>query len=221
MVDDADLIINDIADELYQQTGRLVVEVTSAHPLTDEARQQLTDYLQETTGATTVELHEMTDESLIGGLVAMATDLSVHELSKELQDAINGLREEQGLEESGVVTRVGDGVAWIYGLRSAGYNEVLEIEATDGGQVTAFALNLLEDEIGAVVLGDDSRISAGTRVRLTGRLLDVPVGPEMVGRVVNPLGEPLDGKGPIKAKGARSHRTRRPGVMARKSSMNR
>lgn len=147
----------------------------------------------------------------------MATDLSVHELSKELQDAINGLREEQGLEESGVVTRVGDGVAWIYGLRSAGYNEVLEITATDGGNVTAFALNLLEDEIGAVILGDDSRISAGARVRLTGRLLDVPIGPEMVGRVVNPLGEPLDGKGPIKAKERGLIERTAPGVMQRKS----
>lgn len=144
-------------------------------------------------------------------------DLSVHELSKELQEAIAGLREEQGLEESGVVTRVGDGVAWIYGLRSAGYNEVLEIEASDGGQVTAFALNLLEDEIGAVILGDDSRIVAGARVRLTGRLLDVPVGPEMVGRVVNPLGEPLDGLGPIKAKERGLIERQAPGVMARKS----
>ena len=147
----------------------------------------------------------------------MATDLSVHELSKELQEAIAGLREESGLEESGVVTRVGDGVAWVYGLRSAGYNEVIEIEATDGGQVTAFALNLLEDEIGAVVLGDDSRISAGARVRLTGRLLDVPVGPEMVGRVVDPLGNPLDGKGPIKTKERGLIERGAPGVMARKS----
>jgi F-type H+/Na+-transporting ATPase subunit alpha len=150
--------------------------------------------------------------------MANATDhLSVHELSKELQEAIAGLREDQGLEESGVVTRVGDGVAWIYGLRSAGYNEVLEITATDGGQVTAFALNLLEDEIGAVVLGDDSRIAAGARVRLTGRLLDVPIGPELVGRVVNPLGEPLDGQGPIQAKERGLIERAAPGVMARKS----
>lgn len=147
----------------------------------------------------------------------MATDLSVHELSKELQEAINGLREEQGLEETGVVTRVGDGVAWIYGLRSAGYNEVLEIEASDGGQVTAFALNLLEDEIGAVVLGTDSRIAAGARVRLTGRLLDVPIGPEMVGRVVDPLGNPLDGRGPIKTSKRGLIERAAPGVMARKS----
>jgi F-type H+-transporting ATPase subunit alpha len=105
----------------------------------------------------------------------------------------------------------------VYGLRSAGYNEVIEIESTDGSQVTAFALNLLEDEIGAVILGDDSKIAAGARVRLTGRLLDVPIGPEMVGRVVDPLGNPLDGKGPIKAKQRGLIERTAPGVMARKS----
>lgn len=147
----------------------------------------------------------------------MDTELSVHELSQELQTAISGLRQEQGLEESGVVTRVGDGVAWIYGLRSAGYNEVVAIESTDGGEVEAFALNLLEDEIGAVVLGNDSAIAAGARVRLTGRLLDVPVGPEMVGRVVDPLGNPLDGRGPIQTTERGLIERAAPGVMARKS----
>ncbi|HSH55544.1 MAG TPA: F0F1 ATP synthase subunit alpha, partial [Candidatus Limnocylindrales bacterium] len=97
------------------------------------------------------------------------------------------------------------------------YNEVIDIEATDGSLVTAFALNLLEDEIGAVILGDDSKISAGARVSLTGRVLDVPVGPEMVGRVVDPLGNPLDGKGPINAKNRNPIERAAPGVMARKS----
>ncbi len=145
------------------------------------------------------------------------SDLSVHELSRELQEAITGLREESGLEETGVVTRVGDGVAWVYGLRSAGYNEVIEIEAVNGSVVSAFALNLLEDEIGAVVLGDDSKIVAGARVTLTGRVLDVPVGPELVGRVVDPLCNPLDGQGPINAKARATIERAAPGVMARKS----
>jgi F0F1-type ATP synthase alpha subunit len=116
-------------------------------------------------------------------------DLSVHELSKELQDAIATLRTETGLEQTGIVTRVGDGVAFVYGLRDCGYNEVLEIEATDGGMVEAFALNLLEDEIGSVILGEDSRIVAGARVRLSGKVLSVPVGPEMIGRVVDHLAD--------------------------------
>ncbi len=145
------------------------------------------------------------------------SNLSVHELSKELQDAITNLRSESGLQQAGVVTRVGDGVAWVYGLRDAGYNEVIEIETLDGGTVTAFALNLLEDEIGAVLLGDDAQVRAGARVKLSGHVLEVPVGPELIGRVVNPLGQPMDGKGAIKAKLSAPLEQTAPGVMARKS----
>lgn len=145
------------------------------------------------------------------------SELKVQELSQELVDAIQGLRQTKGLEEAGVVTRVGDGVAWVYGLRSAGYNEVIEIETRDGGKVTAFVLNLLEDEIGAVILGDDAQVVAGAKVTLTGRVLDVPVGPELVGRVVDPLGRPLDGKGPIKSKNRNPIERKAPGVMDRKS----
>src|SRR6266702_4727109 len=145
------------------------------------------------------------------------SELQVQELSQELQNAIERLRSTKGLEQTGIVTRVGDGVAWIYGLRSCGYNEVIEIESIDGGTVTAFALNLLEDEIGAVVLGDDAQIVAGARVSLTGRTLEVPVGPELVGRVVDPLGRPLDGDGPIKTKTTGIIERQAPGVMARKS----
>jgi F-type H+-transporting ATPase subunit alpha len=145
------------------------------------------------------------------------SELKVQELSAELRDAIQSLRDRQGLEEAGVVTRVGDGVAFVYGLRSAGYNEVLEIETIDGGTVTAFALNLLEDEIGAVILGDDAQVVAGSKVTLTGKVLDVPVGPELIGRVVDPLGRPLDGKGPIKSKNRNPIERRAPGVMDRQS----
>ncbi len=145
------------------------------------------------------------------------SELQVQELSQELQNAIEHLRSTKGLEQTGIVTRVGDGVAWIYGLRSCGYNEVIDIESIDGGTVTAFALNLLEDEIGAVVLGDDAQIVAGARVSLTGRTLEVPVGPELVGRVVDPLGRPLDGDGPIKTKTTGTIERQAPGVMARKS----
>ena len=145
------------------------------------------------------------------------SDLQVQELSQELQKAIESLRSSKGLEQTGIVTRVGDGVAWVYGLRACGYNEVIDIESIDGGTVTAFALNLLEDEIGAVVLGDDAQIVAGARVNLTGRTLEVPVGPELVGRVVDPLGRPLDGNGPIKAKTTGAIERQAPGVIARKS----
>jgi F-type H+-transporting ATPase subunit alpha len=145
------------------------------------------------------------------------SDLSVHELSKELQSAIEGLRTETSLEQSGIVTRIGDGVAWIYGLRDCGYNEVVEIEGADGTTVRAFALNLLEDEIGAVILDDDSQVMAGARVKLSGHVLEVPVGPELIGRIVDPLGRPLDGKGPIKAAKASPIERPAPGVIDRKS----
>lgn len=126
-------------------------------------------------------------------------ELIVTDLSKELRDAIQKLEVSGNLESVGIVTRVGDGVAWVYGLRSAGYNEVLQIETAEGA-VEAFALNLNEDEIGAVLLGSDESVSAGNKVTLKGNVLDVPVGPDLLGRVVDPLGRPLDGGPAIKTK---------------------
>ncbi|MGY4893230.1 MAG: F0F1 ATP synthase subunit alpha [Candidatus Saccharimonadota bacterium] len=144
------------------------------------------------------------------------SELSITELSKELRNAIQSLETSGNLDEVGIVLRVGDGVAWIHGLRSAGYSEVIEIE-TDSGVVEAFALNLLEDEIGAVLLGSDAAVKAGQTVRLKGTVLTVPVGPELLGRVVDPLGRPLDGGPAIKAKQQGIVERDAPGVMDRKS----
>lgn len=144
------------------------------------------------------------------------SDLSITELSKDIRAAIAELKERPEIETVGVVTRVGDGIAWIYGLSQAGYNEMLEIDSIDGKQVIAFALNLTEDEIGAVILGDDKLIKAGAKVRLTGRVLEVPVGPELVGRIVDPLGNPLDGGSPIKTKQAYRIERPAPSVLDRK-----
>jgi len=143
-------------------------------------------------------------------------DISITELAKDIQVAIHSLREEKGLEQAGVVTRVGDGVAWVYGLRECGFAEVIELETIDGKTVTAFALNLMEDEIGAVLLGADSRVEAGAKARLTGKTMEIPAGPELIGRVVDPLGRPLDGQGPIKATQMNPIERRAPGVMDRK-----
>jgi F-type H+-transporting ATPase subunit alpha len=126
-------------------------------------------------------------------------ELAVTDLSKELRDAIEKLEVAGDLESVGIVTRVGDGVAWVYGLRNAGYSEVLLIETSEG-TAEAFALNLNEDEIGAVLLGSEELVSAGAKVTLKGTVLDVPVGKELLGRVVDPLGNPLDGGPAIKAK---------------------
>ena len=144
------------------------------------------------------------------------TKLSVTELSRDLRDAIAQLETSEGLEKVGIVTRVGDGVAWVHGLRDAGYSEVLKIDS-DNGEIEAFALNLNEDEIGAVLLGNDSDVKAGARVTLKGETLTVPVGPELLGRVVDPLGRPLDGGPAINAKNRGVVEREAIGVMGRKS----
>ncbi len=144
-------------------------------------------------------------------------DVSIKELSGNIREAISQLKQRPEIEKVGIVTKVGDGVAWIYGLTNCGYNEMIEIDAIDGTTLTAFAFNLGENEIGAVLLGDDTNILAGTHAHLTGKILEVPVGPELVGRVVNPLGEPIDGKGEIKAKLTSPVEKIAPGVLARKS----
>ncbi len=143
-------------------------------------------------------------------------EIAVTDLAKDLRDAIANLDVKEGLESSGIVTRVGDGVAWIHGLGEAGYSEVVEIQTSDG-VVEAFALNLMEDEIGAVILGDDRKVAAGDRVSLKGTILSVPVGEELLGRVVNPLGQPLDGGEPIKTKQTGLVEREAIGVMGRKS----
>jgi F-type H+/Na+-transporting ATPase subunit alpha len=143
-------------------------------------------------------------------------DMSVKELSNDIKAAIDALKTSPDVEKVGVVTRIGDGVAWIYGLYNTGYSEMIEIDGIDGNKVSAFALNLMEDEIGAVILGDDTNIRAGAKVRLTGKILEVPVGPELIGRVVDPLGNPLDNRGPIKTKTTGAIEKTAPGVLDRK-----
>ena len=142
--------------------------------------------------------------------------IEVTELAKSLRDAIAGLEASEGLEDVGIVIRVGDGVAWVHGLTNAGYSEVLEIE-TEQGSTEAFALNLMEDEIGAVILGDEGAVKAGATVRRKGSVLDVPVGKELLGRVVDPLGRPLDGGPAIKTKERGLVERPAIGVMGRKS----
>jgi F-type H+-transporting ATPase subunit alpha len=144
------------------------------------------------------------------------TNLHISGLSAELEAAIKGLTKQDGLKESGIVTRVADGVVWVYGLSQVGFSEVIEVE-TDDGTAEAFVLNLYEDELGAVLLDGEVSVRAGAKVKATGHAMQVPVGPELIGRVVNPLGEPIDGLGPIKSKLTAPIEQTAPGVMARKS----
>ena len=149
----------------------------------------------------------------------MATDTTLR--PGEIKDIL--LREieaadlhELDVEEVGTVLEVKDGIARIYGLGKAMAGEMLEITSSEtGNQVTALALNLEEDNIGAVVLGDYLQLKEGDEVRRTARVLEVPVGPELVGRVVDALGRPLDGQGDINAKHTRKVESEAPGIIVR------
>src|SRR6201984_838960 len=114
---------------------------------------------------------------------------------EELETAISGLRADTSRSNVGAVREVGDGVAKIEGLSDVMLNEMLEFP--DG--LYGLALNLEETEVGAIRLRDFPKVREGTEFRTTGKLLSVPVGKGLLGRVVNTLGQPIDGKGPIKS----------------------
>ncbi|KYG78103.1 ATP synthase subunit alpha [Roseivirga spongicola] len=120
-------------------------------------------------------------------------DVRPDEVSAILREQLSNFKSEAELEEVGTVLQVGDGVARIYGLSKAQSGELLEF---DNG-LNALVLNLEEDNVGAVLLGDSAEIKEGDTVKRTGRIASINVGEGMVGRVVNTLGEPIDGKGPI------------------------
>ena len=113
----------------------------------------------------------------------------------------------------GVIREVGDGVAEVEGLGDVMLNEMLDF----GRGITGLALNLEETEVGVIVLGDYTQLQEGDEVRATGKLLQVPVGKGLLGRVVNTLGEPLDGKGPIASDTAYPVEKIAPGIIRRRS----
>jgi F-type H+-transporting ATPase subunit alpha len=128
-----------------------------------------------------------------------------------IKSAIEGFDEEVESRSVGTVIEVGDGIAQIYGLSDTLSSELLEFP--DG--IMGIALNLEEETVGAVILGDAKSIKEGDTVKTTGRVVEVPVGQELLGRVVNPLGQPIDDKGPIKSKGSRPAERIAPGVIVR------
>ncbi len=134
-------------------------------------------------------------------------------LLQEIEAQITGLKTETSKENVGTVREIGDGVAKIEGLSRAKLNEMLDF----GNGITGLALNLEESEVGAIILGDYTTIDEGDEVRATGKLLQVPVGKGLLGRVVNTLGVPIDGKGPIKSDVAYPVEKIAPGIIRRKS----
>src|SRR4249920_2514941 len=122
--------------------------------------------------------------------------IKAEEISKIIRDHIGNYAADVDVAEVGTIVSVGDGIARLHGLERAMSGEMLEFPHGLFG----IALNLEEESVGAVLLGHSTEIKEGDIVRRTGRIISVPVGDEMVGRVVNALGQPIDGKGPIASK---------------------
>jgi F-type H+-transporting ATPase subunit alpha len=141
--------------------------------------------------------------------------LRPEEISSILKGAITDYENRARTEEVGQVLQVGDGIAQVHGLANAMYQEMVEFEDDRGETVTGLALSLEEDNVGVVIMGNDRYIREGSTVRRTGRLLSVPVGDAVLGRVINPLGEPMDDKGQIDTDESRPVEAVAPGIIRR------
>ena len=139
--------------------------------------------------------------------------LNPSEISEIIKNRIDNLEVSTEAQNEGTIVSVSDGIIRIHGLADVMYGEMIEFE----GGVYGMALNLERDSVGAVVLGDYQSLAEGQKAKCTGRVLDVPVGPELEGRVVDALGNPIDGKGPINAKLTDALEKVAPGVIARQS----
>ncbi|MBP3384700.1 MAG: F0F1 ATP synthase subunit alpha [Firmicutes bacterium] len=140
-------------------------------------------------------------------------NLRPEEISAVIKEQIKNYKNQLEISDFGTVIQVGDGIARVYGLEKCMAGELLEFP----GETYGMALNLEEDNVGAVILGSDKEIKEGDIVKPTGRVVEVPVGQGMIGRVVNALGQPIDGKGPITAEDHRKIEYPAPGVLQRKS----
>ena len=141
--------------------------------------------------------------------------LRPEEISSILKGAITDYENRARTEEVGQVLQVGDGIAQVHGLANVMYQEMVQFEDDRGEMVTGLALSLEEDNVGVVIMGNDRYIREGSTVRRTGRLLSVPVGDAVLGRVINPLGEPMDDKGQIDTDESRPVEAVAPGIIRR------
>ncbi|ACV55014.1 F0F1 ATP synthase subunit alpha [Eggerthella lenta] len=143
------------------------------------------------------------------------TEITAQSIDEALRKQLDALNTSVESREVGTVIQIGDGIARVDGLKDAMAGELLEFVGSNGQTVYGMAQNLEEDEVGAVLLGDVTAIKENDQVKTTGRIVEIPSGKEMLGRVVNPLGMPIDGKGPIKAEGMRPVEFKAPGVIQR------
>ena len=145
----------------------------------------------------------------------LVTEITAQSIDETLRKQLDALNTSVESREVGTVIQIGDGIARVDGLKDAMAGELLEFVGSNGQTVYGMAQNLEEDEVGAVLLGDVTAIKENDQVKTTGRIVEIPSGKEMLGRVVNPLGMPIDGKGPIKAEGMRPVEFKAPGVIQR------
>jgi F-type H+/Na+-transporting ATPase subunit alpha len=138
-------------------------------------------------------------------------NIKPEEITRIIQKQIESYQTRLEMVSTGTVIQVGDGIARVYGLDKCMYAELVEFESG----VYGMALNLEPDNVGVVIFGDDTAIKEGETVRCTGRIMEVPVGSETIGRIINPLGQPLDGKGPVKSTKHRLLEDRALGVVER------
>lgn len=138
-------------------------------------------------------------------------EIRADEISRIIKERIGSFEKKIDVSETGVVLSVGDGIARVYGLEKAMAGELIEFPHN----IFGMALNLEEDNVGCAIFGEDKYIKEGDTVKRTGRIVEVPVGPALLGRVVNPLGQPIDGKGPIDTKEFRRVEIKAPGIVAR------
>ena len=143
------------------------------------------------------------------------TEITAQSIDAALRKQLDAINTSVESRETGTVVQIGDGIARIDGLKGAMSGELLEFVASDGRIVSGLVQNLEEEEVGAVLLGDVTAIKENDQVRTTGKILEVPVGKAMLGRVVNVLGQPIDGKGPIETTATRPVEFKAPGVHER------
>ena len=221
-----------------EMNGVVVAEVTTAKAINDNEQQQITEKLMKAVGGKTVSLKHNVDPEILGGMIvqigslqiddsvkskitrmkeqmksAKVSALKASEISEVITDKIINFDNRPETVEVGTVMSVGDGVARAYGLDNVQYGELVEF--TNG--VKGMALNLEQDNVGIVIFGEDRGITEGDKVKRTGKVVSVPVGKGLLGRVVNALGEPIDGKGPIQAADHYAVERKAPGVIERQS----
>lgn len=228
----------DFKKRYNKQMNILEGEVYSSYELKEDEIKDL-EHLLKNKFNKKVELKNIIDKSLIGGisiyvdgkridnsisnrLESLKTHLlkegdwmklKPEEISSVIKSMIENYDQKTEIVDEGTIIEVGDGISRVHGLENAMAGELLEFE----GGVYGMALNLEEYNIGAVLLGDDRHLKEGSKVKRTGKIVEVPVGEQMIGRVVNALGQPIDGKGPIETDKFRPVESPAPGVIERKS----